>query len=277
MKNFKPPRRIYGVDFSGAAQAGRFIWIAGATVGADGLRLEQCRPAAELPGGAPARDDALAALRALILSQSDAALGLDFPFGLPWELVRRHGSWEDFLRGFAARHASPRAFRDHCRERDGGRELRRQTDKEARTPFSPYNLRMFRQTYYGIRDLLAPLVAAGAVCVPPMQPLRAGKPWLLEICPASTLKRMGRYRPYKGKASSHRAMRGEILAHLEHSGLVLSSPSLGRKIAEDKGGDALDAVIAAFTAWRLLRDGAPPAPSTPKAALEAWVYTVGDG
>ncbi|MCZ6557292.1 MAG: hypothetical protein O7A69_05885, partial [SAR324 cluster bacterium] len=69
-------------------------------------------------------------------------------------------------------------------------------------------------------------------------------PWLLEICPASTLKRMGRYRPYKGKSSSHRAMRGEILAHLEHSGLVLSSPSLGRKIAEDKGGDALDAVNA---------------------------------
>ncbi len=178
MKISRMPRRVHGVDFSGAVNAGNAIWIAGGAVTVRGLELEDCRPASALPSGTRKRDGALAALRIWIAAQGEAAIGLDFPFGLPWPLLRGYGSWEAFLRAFPSRHESPEAFRAHCRARSGGRELRRETDLAARTPFSPYNLRMYRQTWHGICDVLAPLVAAQAVCVPPMQPLQAGKPWL---------------------------------------------------------------------------------------------------
>ena len=282
MKISRMPRRVHGVDFSGAVNAGDAIWIAGGAVTSRGLELEDCRPASRLPGGTRARDGALAALRNWIAAQGEAAIGLDFPFGLPWPLSRGYNNWEAFVRAFPSRHLSAEAFRAHCRVRAGGRELRRETDLVARTPFSPYNLRMYRQTWHGIRQVLAPLVAAEAVCVPPMQTLRPDRPWLLEICPASTLKRMGLYRPYKGKTRPHRAMRREILAHLQAAAGLRLPAALRGVILADRGGDALDSVIAAVTARLLLR-GASAAlfPALPpsvarKAALEAWVY-VPDG
>jgi hypothetical protein len=52
---------------------------------------------------------------------------------------------------------------------------------------------LFRQTCFGIRSVLAPLVRDGLVSVVPMQRPAADKPWLLEICPASTLKARNLY------------------------------------------------------------------------------------
>ena len=203
------------------------------------------------------------------------------PFGLPYPLVRRYRDWEAFVRAFPGRHPTPEAFRAHCRAADGGRELRRVTDGDARTPFSPYNLRMYRQTYHALRDVLAPLVERDAVRVPPMQSPRSldgERPWLLEICPAVTLKRMGLYRPYKGREPRHAAMRRAILAALEPATPLLLPRALRRKILADTEGDALDSVIAACTAFRLLAHGVAalypvlPPEAARRAALEAWVY-----
>lgn len=77
--------------------------------------------------------------------------------------------WEDFVRSFAERCSDPQHFKEACRAADGGRELKRVTDKESHTPFSPYNLWLYRQTYFGIRDLLRPLVHDGLVSVLRMQ------------------------------------------------------------------------------------------------------------
>ena len=64
-------RRIFGIDFSGAAKAGNLIWLAEAEQTDRGLAILSCRRAADLPGGAADRDTALAALRAFIKATPD--------------------------------------------------------------------------------------------------------------------------------------------------------------------------------------------------------------
>jgi hypothetical protein len=245
------PPGVYGVDFSSAVNAGRTIWIAGGEVVHDVLHCTICLPAAELPDSGKDRATALAALRDFILQQTPCAVGCDFPFSLPQEIVTEP-SWEAFVHEFASRHPDAASFKRWCAERAGGRELRRVTDREARTPFSAYNLRLYRQTYYGIRCLLAPLIATGRVSVLPMQPPAPGQTWLLEICPASTLKRLGLYAPYKRRDAA--PVREGLLNTLTRDGRVEVSNAVRDAVIRDHKGDALDSVIAAITTWRVLPD-----------------------
>ncbi len=262
-------RRALGVDFSGARDAGRAIWIAEGAIGRRGLELSECRPATELPGGARDRATALAALAAYLGAQRDAVIGCDFPVGLPKKLVRE-ADWPGFLEKFPRRHASADEFRADCRKRSA-RELRRPTDIEAKTPFCAWNLRLYRQTYHGIADLLAPLVAAGRATVGPMQPPTEGRAWILETCPASVLKRLGLYRPYKGRAAALARSRGAILGALIERGALTKPPRpLRSRLIEDRGGDALDAVIACLAAAAAARREHPPASAAEM--LEGKVY-----
>ena len=267
--------RVYGVDFSGAKDAGRRIWLAGGVVDGDALRIETCDRACELPGSGRSRERCLPVLRDFIAGETDCAFGLDFPFGLPQALVKQ-GSWDGFVRSFPDEYASPEEFRRICRAAAGGRELKRVTDRESKTPFAPYNIRLYRQTYFGIRDVLHPLVRDGLGCVLPMQRRRADKPWILEICPASTLKeaRLYMHMPYKGRTEEHRAARAHILERLEATGeLSIAAPAVRAAVLGDHGGDALDSVIAALATFRALRD---PIPIVVKGgepyALEGYVY-----
>lgn len=248
------PNRVYGVDFSGAKKAGTKIWIASATIVKDALKIEDCRQAKDLPGSATAREQCLGALRHFISTQKGCAFGFDFPFGLPGVLVKAN-SWEEFVLSFSNHYPGPQEFRDTCWVAAGNRELRRDTDKVSQTPFSPYNLRLYRQTYYGIRDVLAPLVRDQLVCVLPMQRTSSGKPWLFEICPASTLKQIiGLQLQYKGSSKNNSAGRARILERIkETSALVIQTSALQSKILDDPNGDALDSVIAAFATFRTLR------------------------
>lgn len=239
--------RFIGVDFSAAADAGRGIWIAAGTPRGTVLRIDLLVAARDLPGGGIARDAALAGLRAFLAAQRDALVGLDFPFGLPAPLVDAP-DWRGFLADFTRRHPDAEAFRASCRARTGGRELRRRTDREARTPFCAYNLRLYRQTWWGIAAIVAPLVAAGAGA-PPMLPAVPGTPNLAEICPASTLKALGLYPSYKGRATALADARAAILARIGTEGLEVPA-DIGATAVADPGGDALDALIAAFAAWR---------------------------
>jgi hypothetical protein len=265
-------RRVYGVDFSGAAHAGKRIWITHAVIEGEALRVEACYRAADLPGSDVERDRCLAALRSFMASETHSAFGLDFPFGLPCELVGAD-TWADFAVSFPGRYAGPEAFRETCRSVTGGSELKRVTDRESHTPFSPYNIRLYRQTYYGIRDVLAPLVRDGLVCVLPMQAGARDKPWVLEICPASTLKQESLYQPYKGKREEHAIARKRILEAVEQIAPLILPGSLRSTILEDAGGDALDSLIAAFSVSRALRGAAGALPMRDKMyALEGYVY-----
>lgn len=266
--------RIVGVDFSAAADAGRKTWIAEGAIDAGGaLVVVSLVRASELPGGAVERDGALAALVAWIAELGDAVVGMDFPFGLSRELVEEV-DYPSFLREFGSRFATSADFRARCTERAGGRELKRAADVSARTPMSPYNLRLHRQTFHGIRDVVAPLVCSGAARAAPMcgDGAWAG-PTLIEICPASTLKRDGLYGPYKGPGEEHLARRRAIVRALEIAGRVKKlSRSMRSRVLDDAGGDALDSVIAAEASARAWRDGLRAPGRGREAMVEGWVF-----
>jgi len=267
------PRRIYGIDFSGAADAGKRIWIASGTIDSGRLHIDACHRAEALPGSGRERDICLTALRNFIAGEEACAVGLDFPFGLPASLMGTP-SWDDFIHSFPNRYPSPQQFREQCVRAVGGGEQKRATDIESRAPFSPYNLRLYRQTYHGIRDVLRPLVQMGQVCVLPMQRAQSGKPWLLEICPASTLKRLDLYVPYKGATSAHRRARRRILARPQRENGLSFAPALRPVLIGEPGGDALDSVIAAYAAYRaVLGPGLLSAPAIGVYATEGLIYT----
>jgi hypothetical protein len=254
--------QVYGVDFSGAVDAGRKIWIAGGVWQGGHLHIDTCVQAAHLPGGAFARDLAIAALRAFIATHTDAAFGLDFPFSLAQSDIP-YPTWDEFARRFSDDYPNPAALL--------GKNSRRQTDREAKTPFAPGNLRLYRQTYHGIRDLLAPLMIADAARVVPMQAPVPGKPILAEICPASTLKAFKLYAPYKGTSAAHRVQREALLGALHSLGLTVA-PGLQPMLVDDEDGDALDSAIAAFTTAACARRGAFYQPHFPPYTLEGRVY-----
>lgn len=269
--------RVAGIDFSAATDAGRRIWIAcGRRRGErGGVEIESCFPAEALPGSGRDRETALAAVRAWIASMGEGVVGLDFPFGLPAALVREE-TWEAFVAGFVDRFPDAEVFRRECVASAGGKELRRATDRQARTPFSPYNLRLYRQTWYGLAAVLGPLVREGRVRVLPMQDCEAGRAAVVEVCPASTLKHCGLYRPYKGRSRALRTARRGIVRALVERGLVVwREEALGRAVVAEAGGDALDAVVGAVAAGAVEEVAEGGAVSR---GVEGWVYyAVGGG
>jgi hypothetical protein len=275
------PERVYGVDFSGGKDAGKKIWVAGGEVVGRTLRLDVCLRAATLPNSSSERDRAVEALRKFMAQQTPCVVGLDFPFGLPSTLVEEE-RWEDFARNFASRYADPHEFRmvcTHtalnvtCRSDNPStcrKELRRATDDEADTPFSPYNLRIYKMTYHGIRDVLAPLVDAGEAPVLPMQPAVPGRSWVLEICPASTLKRMGLSQSYKRRELA--AARDAILAAVADHERIVVPDWVRAEVMADKEGDALDSVVAAVATFRALRESIHSSDPGEPGLVEGRVY-----
>jgi hypothetical protein len=247
-------RRPFGIDFSGARSAGQAIWIAeGRLEGRRRVRLVDCYPAMALPDSGRERAPALAALRRLIAATPDGIFGCDFPVGLP-SLVLDGADWKTFIAGFGSAYAHAEAFREGCRRIAQGRELRRETDKLAKTPFCAWNLRLYRQTYHGIADIVAPLHRDGLASIVSIEPPQPDRAWIAETCPASVLKRLDLYRPYKGRAPAAHKMRRDILAALVDLGFLVAPAKPARdRLIEDRGGDALDSVIACLAAAATLR------------------------
>jgi len=265
--------RIHGIDFSGAKNAGKTIWVASGLVQDHALQITDLQPGFALPGSGRDRGVCYAALRRFIENERNAIIGMDFPFGLPKELVKS-GTWDEFILTFKERFPADEAFKERCLSDAGGKELKRATDKESKTPFSCYNLRLFRQTYFGITGLLHPLVERNSVSVLPMQPADGEKPWVVEICPGSTLKAMNLYISYKGKTEDHKANRDRILTSLQEGGsIALENERIRTTALNDKGGDALDSIIAAYAVYRnYLQSNVLEVNSNPSAKLEGYVY-----
>ena len=254
-------RPLIGVDFSGAALAGDKIWIARAHYHHENLVFDQLRPARNLPGGASGRDVALLALTTYLQSLQAPICGFDFPFSLQQSELDR-ATWRDWVLSLPARFADADAFRDAYVG------AKRATDIAAKTPFAPLNLRLYRQTYYGITNVLAPLLRTGALALPFDEPNADAcndAPWLLEICPASLLKREKLYFSYKGKSEAQRCNRERILRECQ-ARFQLEIPDAMQQIAWDDGeGDALDAILAALcVANAMTKDSFAPRDATEK-------------
>jgi len=265
-----PNHIIYGIDFSGARDAGKKIWIAKGILKDGNLSIEDCIRAEDLEGSGTKLEKCLSALRNLIGKSRYCVFGMDFPFGLPEALVTEK-SWKEFVIKFPEKYKNPEEFRENCRSMAPGKELKRKTDIQSRTPFSVYNLRLYKQTYCGISEIINPLVRKDLARVLPMQKPKPGKPLLLEVCPASTLKALDLYNPYKGRDIGKKAERRKILKEYEKLGTIkIDKPEISRSIIDNPGGDALDSVIAAGSAFWALKNNMPLLMEEYK--IEGYVY-----
>jgi len=264
------PRRILGVDFSGASDAGSKIWVAECKRSrGDRIKLIDLRSAAELSGGGKDPATAIAALAAHIVKEPDTIAGCDFPFSLPKVLIDEP-DWESFATAFPARFADADTFRNETMRRADGREIRRAADRAAKTPFNSYNLRIYRQTWWGIAHLLNPLLTSGRAIIRPYQPLPAKPiPIVIEACPACSMKSLGFYPAYKGRTAKHRLARKAVLEKLiDISLLERPAVSIERTMLDNTGGDALDAVIAALATAHAAIDVDP----NPDERIEGIIY-----
>lgn len=186
-----------------------------------------------------------------LLQHRQALVGVDASFGIPQGL-HDYPTWLEWLDAFAQLYPSADAFRQACQQASPlGKELKRKTDIEAKTPFSPYNLRHYKQTFHVLHDVLRPFVMAQKGSVLPFMPMQAHKPCLVEACPASLLKTLFKKVPsYKGKEASHAEAKRLILDTVQGLFAVEVSSPLRDTLLTQAGGDALDSFLIA---WHLCR------------------------
>lgn len=249
-------RSVYGVDFSGAKLAAENIWIARVEVGRGGNELVELSRLRSLCGTAE-RGPALAYLVERIARSERSLWGMDFPFGLPVEVLPDGCRWTGQLRhvcGWDEAYALGEECVRRARVRGGPMHIRRTTDDDARTPFDCYHYRIIYQTYHGMRDVLMPLTRVPGTAILPFHYRRLpnAKRVIVESCPGSTLKRLGlphqNYKQPAGGPLTPKRLRTRraILEGLTHH--IRISPEHRRAIMRNGGGDALDAVIAAVGA-----------------------------
>lgn len=254
--------RVLGADFSGAAEAGRSIWVTEARETADGLVVENCYRAADEWGAG--RECAHAGLRERV-TDGFAVAGLDFPFSLPQALLDEHcgGTWRGLLDWLTSEGPDdPDGFATTCRTSarahsgDGTATLRRETDLR-RAGLCPYDEIVTHQTYYGARNVLAWLAPREDVTVAPMQ-TGAGSAReeassgarVVEVYPAATFGWLGLYREGYTDDRERRATNVD--------GIEACSVDLGefRETFEAEH-DALDSLAAAVSAGRALSADPP--------------------
>ena len=269
------PEYVYGVDFSGAKDAERNVWIAGGPLSEDELEIETLGTAKSvLDGDVSGQAETHAGLVDWLRDRESAAVGLDFSFGLPSTLLEATEDpptdWTAFLDSFPPADCSdPDAFEDWGKQRtrdatDGERAfLKRETDAPVGAG-SPYGFIGSTITFHGVRDVLAPVVRGSdggeaAATVAPMQETTFEAPLtLLETYPAGVLDRLGlQRRSYKGASDEEReARRGNLDGLLDATDLAVDRAD-HETVIENSGGDALDAVVAAAATLRAVESGFP--------------------
>ena len=252
-------RRVYGVDFSAnKRESGDSTWLSSAVLSDSEVFVEGCYPSKDLPQGGKGRESSLSGLREFIRNRRDAVFGLDFPFSLPEEIIE-YEDWTEFVEEFPSKYTDQQDFLGSCRSRGedapgDGVEYKRDTEIETDAPFAAYNQRMYVQTFHGIGSVLSDLVQDQDVRVLPMQSGDEGLPWVIEICPSSTLRRLGLPREgYKGSGEDEKGGRREIVEGL--GGELEMSESVREVVVRQEGGDALDSVLSALATAEAVRNG----------------------
>lgn len=276
--SYEPPGTVLGVDFSGANDAGSNVWVAEIDA-SGGPELVDCAPATERFDTSADRAATHRALaRHLASLDGDAAAALDFPFALPASVVDP-ADWPAFVREFPSLFASPEALQRRCQSRaglaDDDRVQHVRATEESVGALSPYNRRLRSQTFYGIRDVLRPLVLVDAVRVVPMQALAPGKPTLLETYPAAALESLDgetHRAGYKEAGEEGRSRREANLDALEAERELTLADGVRDRLLDDAGGDGLDAALAAFAGWRNTVDPSNLAVDDARREVEGHIY-----
>jgi hypothetical protein len=249
-----------GVDWSGSAEAGKKVWAAGIAFDQHGARLDRLwRPFIGLDAAGVAGRFA-----AWLAAEGSDVAGLDFCFGLaaghavpglPVGGPTALGPW-------VARFAGPVEFKAAL-----GQERKRETDRLRRSPFAPTNLRMFRQTYWGLRAL-------AGVGLPILPWSGAAPRAVVEVLPAHVVSALCPGCRYKGRTPQATAERQRLLAALAGACRLGVPQQDEQAILGDAEGDALDAVLAAVAAAAAWHGGYAGVPSNAASSGEGWIYSV---
>lgn len=280
--------RVFGVDFSGAKLAGHNTWVAEtalAGAAASRPRLELVRLASlDTFAGTAERGPALAHLVEMVRQSDGAVWGMDFPFALPLEVVDAGSRFHDQLALVKAWKREAYAFGRHCLKRAKRlkREwhIRRTTDAETKAPFDCYHYRIIYQTYHGMRDVLVPLARTRGTAILPFHypRLRTARRVVLESCPGSFLKRHAlphnNYKQPAGGPLAAKRLRTRRTLLSAVTRWIEIPPTDLRRIMRNPGGDALDAVLAAVSAYHSFTTADHAAIRRhPRYKLEGFIYS----
>lgn len=189
--------RVFGIDFSGAAEPGERIWITGGRLTdtleltATGSAEEFLSRVADVRVQSGRREAILSAIVEWIArADQHAYFGFDFPFSLPSELVPE-SEWSDRLATYPHQFSGPEGLRQALSARSrmrndgaGTQRLRATEDRANWTARCAYNLQITRQTYHGVTDVLRPLVRTRRIRVPPFGVGNTEQPTVAETYPA---------------------------------------------------------------------------------------------
>ncbi|MEE2682264.1 MAG: DUF429 domain-containing protein [Planctomycetota bacterium] len=244
---------IHGVDYSGAKSGGgsKIVIATRDAQGSIALRRGVDRP------------ELLRTIRTLNDDGDRHLWRIDAPISLPESVLEAHGvpcdwrSMAHWMRSFDSARDWRRALRAVDRK-----ERKRTCDRAAKAPLAPMNLRVFKQTWTAVCELLLPLAEEG-FHIAPVHPTDTPS-ILTEACPASVLDRIGESsRGYKGRDAAQRARRRELCGVLAEHGLDLSDQVIGHA-ERDGQGDVVDALLLLL----------PPVQEVVprEASLEGWIW-----
>ena len=265
------PIDVLGIDWSGAAEAGRRTWLAMGTL-VDG-RLHVHRLLRAIEAEARTTEEVIGRVAARVRAPGTRLVGIDAPLGLPVPVLDALGVadtpalidlldrlWDD-----------PERFRARCsalaRQATGQPEPRRKTDQHAGTPWCPWNLRLYRQTWAAFQ-LLQALEGDPRVAVLPFTSA-AAPVRLAEVSPTAVVAML----PVEGRGYKRRGeetLREAILEAAAGTWGLSLDPEVRAQAVADPGGDAVDAILAALSAAFGL-SGLDPVPADPVLRREGWV------
>jgi uncharacterized protein DUF429 len=174
---------------------------------------------------------------------------VDFPFGLPVELMRRADAQPNDLDATLAftRDVRKEEFRDYCNAiwaRSGERASKhRATERTVGCGWFDWFVQLFRQTWTGQVEIVGALRAtASEVALLPWDHERAAATQLVEGFPGASLRDRGLAATgYKKDTDKGRGCRASIVAGLVTLGLPLSA-AVQREAVDDREGDLIDAL-----------------------------------
>ncbi len=172
---------------------------------------------------------------------------LDFPFGLPAELLCAAGARVNDIDATLAftRGVEKRDFRDHCNTVWGtrGSSKHRATERAVGCGWFTWFIQLFRQTWTGQVEILSALREQPDVALLPWDHGRSAAIWVLEGFPASSLLRRGLPATgYKHPSDEGRKARAAIINGLVSLGLPLDL-QVQEEALSDSEGDLIDALV----------------------------------